>query len=148
MKSIFKLYILKLAILSLTMIFISFGASANNVEELYKYCKPFQNNGLTLDGLNIKQQRSGLLCATYIRAMIDMGGQNCVYLNEMYKSTSDKIGIQVLSSFHANDRKAPLNAVITSFVIFAENNTSKWKYSPASYVKEFINKNHPCKLEE
>jgi len=137
---------MKLLTTTLTIILFSFGANALTVERLYKNCKPYQNNGLSFDGLNTKQKTGALLCATYIRAMIDMGGQNCVFLNEIYKDTSDKIAIQVLSSFHANNKKAPLDAVITSFVIFAENNTSNWKYSPSSYVKEFIGKNHSCKL--
>jgi hypothetical protein len=49
MKSIFKLYIFKLVILSLTMIFIIFGANASTTEQFFGYCKTYQNNGFKLE---------------------------------------------------------------------------------------------------
>ena len=146
MRSIFKFYIFKLAILSLTMIFISFGANAFTVEDLYKRCKPFQNNGFAFDNLSNDQMQKGLMCLSYIRGIIDLGGKNCIYLKSALKSKwIDKYALQNLSPFIANDPDVPINAAITSFVKFAENNTSKWGYSPSNYNDDFIGKDYPCK---
>jgi hypothetical protein len=139
---------MKLLISTLTIIFISFGANAFNVEDLYKKCKPLQNSGFTLDNLNLTQKSNAVHCATFIRAILSMGARNCVMLQEAYKRTTDVITVRTLADLLANDFNISLNAAVTSFVIFAENNTQYWKYGPTNYVNKFIGKNYPCKLDK
>ena len=43
---------MKLLITTLTMVFISFGANALTIEELYKDCKPYQNSGFEFKKLS------------------------------------------------------------------------------------------------
>ena len=77
---------MKLLITTLTMIFISFEVSAFSVEDLYKRCKPFQNNGFAFDNLSEDQMQKGLMCLSYIKALIDLGGKNCMYLKSAAKN--------------------------------------------------------------
>ena len=81
MRVFFKLYIFKLVILSLTMIFFTFGASAINIGDMYKNCKPYQNNGYKIEGLTETQAIESVACNAYFRALINTGVKNCQILN-------------------------------------------------------------------
>lgn len=139
---------MKLLIITLTMIFISFSTSAVTVGDLYKYCKPYQNNGFEFNNLGTVQIQNALGCMFYLRGMIDRGRGNCIVLEEMNKMNIIETNkLKVFSNLTAND-KAPLNPIITSFINYAENNTHQWKYSPLSYAQDFISKKFPCKIKE
>ena len=139
---------MKLLITAITMIFITFGANAFSIENLYEKCKPLQNNGFTLDNLSLTQKSNAVHCVVFIRSMLDMGARTCAMLREANKRTSDVITVRTLASLLANDFNISNNAAVTSFVMFAENNTQYWKNTPAMYVNEFIGKNYPCKLDK
>ena len=131
------------------MIFVSFGANAFNIEDLYKKCKPFQNNGFTLDNLNETQQQNALMCLSHLDALRKLGYKNCAYLKKAYENKMINItAFETLSSLIANDKDTQINAVITSFVNFAENKPQKWKYTPSNYNEEFIGNIYPCKLDK
>jgi len=140
---------MKSLITTLTMIFISFGANAFTVENLYQNCKPYQNNGFEFDNLSNDQSNKALICIGYIRGVIDMGHKNCQYLRESYNIKSiDIMAFNSLSQFTANGLNPSINGTIASFNNFAENNVDKWKYRPTVFSAQFVGKNYPCKLEE
>ena len=151
MKGIFKLYIFKLVILSLTMIFISFGASAYSIKTMYEYCKPLQNNGFKMKGLDEERQVNGLTCSTYTIALKELGERNCIYLNIVKEmGADDKSGTFDMFSMVKNTMasgKADVNAVVASFNKFAENNPDKWENKPSVHFKEFVSEVFPCKLD-
>ena len=152
MKSIFKLYIFKLVILSLTMIFISFGANAYSIKVMYEYCKPLQNNGFKIESMDNQGQIDGLECWSYMTALKDLGFANCRILNLAKKhGADDQSGtydtFNMVKDTMASG-KADVNAVVASFNKFAENNPDKWKYKTAEYFKEFVSDVFPCKLDE
>ena len=64
---------MKLLITSLTMIFISFGANALTIEQLYKKCKPYQNNGFEFDNLSPGQIHNAVACLSYIAGLTGRG---------------------------------------------------------------------------
>ena len=139
---------MKLIITTLTLIFISFGANAITVEKLYKFCKPYQNNGFQFDNLSSVQKNNAVGCLSYITGMVDKGSGTCRMIKEINKKKLiDKKQLNFLSSLIANER-AQINAIIASFNNYAENNTDKWKYTPGSYTYEFISKKFPCKLDK
>ena len=148
MKSIFKLYIFKLAILSLTMIFISFGANALTIEELYKQCRPYQNNGFEFRNLSESQNRKAIACMTYLAGIRDTGLANCEMMREYNKMKFiDKNKLEIMSNLSAN-ANVLIDQVITSFTNYAENNTENWMYSPTVYASKFLYKKFPCKLDK
>ena len=137
---------MKLLITTLTMIFISFGASAFTVEQVYKNCKPYQNNGFTIENLSLSQKQNALACVTYLRGLIDRGVTNCYYFSQL-KPYITKDMIKKLSGLLANGEVSN-NAVITSFINYAENNPDTWKHSPSTYSKRFINDKFPCTFDK
>ena len=152
MKRIFKLYIFKLTILSLTMIFISFGASAYPIKKMYQYCKPYQNNGFQVKSMDAKGKINALTCVSYKTAIKDLGFYNCTLLNQAKgMGADDQTGpfdtFEMVKQTMASG-KAGINAVIASFNKFAENNPDKWKYKSAHFFKEFLSDVFPCKLDK
>lgn len=152
MRSIFKLYIFKLVILSLTMIFISFGANAYSIKVMYGYCKPLQNNGFNFENMEQGAQIKALTCYSYMTAVKDFGYANCGTLSvakrngaEGQSGTFDTFNL--VKDYMASG-KADADAVIASFIKFAENNPDKWKYKSTEYVKEYLSDVFPCKLDK
>ena len=147
MKSIFKLYIFKLAILSLTMIFISFGASALTIEKLYKDCKPFQSNGFEFNNLDSNQIQRAIACFSYLSGLKNSGFTNCIIMREFNRiKYVDKKKLDLISSLLTN-ANVDIDQVITSFTNYAENNTEFWKNELSNYARKFISKKFPCKLD-
>jgi len=147
MKGIFKLYIFKLIILSLTMIFISFGASAkSDVEMYYKYCKPYQNNGFSADGLNETKLTNSLKCVEFFAILKMIGERNCYIFNSLRKNNriNDKSFIEV-ARFTANSTPS-VDAIISSFIKYAENNPASWVLRVDTPAPEYLSKEFPCKL--
>jgi hypothetical protein len=142
----------KLLITTLTMIFMSFGASAYtansyNIETLYKYCKPYQNNRFIFKGLDRYQIENAIDCTAYVKGLIDLGYKNCLYLRQVYKEKGIRMtASQILSDFIANETNVSINVVIKTFIKYAENNLKVWKYSPFNYTNVFLSKNYPRKI--
>lgn len=147
MKSIFKLYIFKLVILSLAMIFISFGASATSVENLYKQCKPFQSNGFSYEGLSEKQKWDAVLCQKILNNIALRGTSNCYLLNAERKdgNINDR-QFQKLTML-ANS-PAYGNSLVISFLKYAEANPNVWKTRIPVVSYWFLSKDFPCQLKE
>ena len=126
----------------------SSGANASiSIEDLYKNCKPFQNNGFSFKNLSPSKRQKGLHCFSYLAGLRDKGNASCIFINEMNKDKDlDKINLELFSSLFANG-DASINPLITSFINFAENNTDKWKQSVWVFSSEFIGKKFPCKIE-
>ena len=130
------------------MVFISFGANALTIEELYKDCKPYQNSGLKFKKLSSGEVQRAILCFSYLGGLRDRGRINCVTLNELNKMKFvDKYKLEVISSLTANARVSN-NQIITSFINYAENNTEYWKQKTSAYVNKFLSKKFPCKFEK
>lgn len=140
---------MKLLITTLTMIFMSYGASAAKIELMYKNCKPFQNNGFNFNNLNNEQYETSLMCVSYFRGMLDLGYKNCVYLKASHKNKLiDYKTFETLSYIIANRRNSNLNAVVAGFNKFAENNTDKWDAEIGAYSHIFISEKFPCKINK
>jgi len=131
------------------MIFISFGAHAFSVETLYKYCKPYQNNGFSWDNLSKSKIQDGIICLSYFRGLGDAGYGTCDYLRRVYdRGLIDIKAFKTLSSLTANGKFGSVTQIITSFINFAENNPQHWKYSPYNYTNKFISEKFHCKLDK
>ena len=140
---------MKLLITTLTMIFISFGAHAFNVETLYKYCKPYQNNGFSWDNLSKSKIQDGIICISYFRGLGEAGYGTCDYFRRVYdRGLIDIKAFKTLSSLTANEKFGSVTQIITSFINFAENNPQHWKYSPYNYTNKYISEKFPCKLDK
>ena len=139
---------MKLLITTLTMIFISFGASAVSVESLYKQCKPFQSNGFAFENLSTKNVQNAIACLSYLAGMRDTGLANCQMMREYNKMKFiDKNKLEIISNLSAN-ANVHIDQVITSFTNYAENNSDEWKYSPTVYASKYLYKKFPCTLDE
>ena len=98
---------MKLIVTTLTMIFIGFGASAITVEELYKDCKPLQNNGFAFENLKRNQMQAALACTAYLNGLADRGYVSCNHLKTLNKNKKilfDKKKIFAISLITANGR--------------------------------------------
>jgi len=139
---------MKLLITTLTMIFISFGASAVSVESLYKQCKPFQSNGFAFENLSTKNVQNAIGCFSYLAGLRDTGRSNCQMMREYNEMKFvDKNKLEIISSLSAN-ANVHIDQVIASFTNYAENNTENWKYAPTIYASKFLYRKFPCKLDK
>ena len=140
---------MKLLITTLTILLVNFGANAFTIEDMYKYCKPLQNNGFDLDGLSKTKNVNATICLTYFRALKDFGARNCILLNQAEKSMEIPTSrVQLFKSLFANaDEGVSINSIITSFNTFAENNTDKWNANPAYQHLLYLGKKFPCKQD-
>ena len=142
---------MKLLIITLMMFFLSFGVSADGkatVEKYYKYCKPLQNNGFELQGLSKKKQIGAIVCNNVLNSIKDIGARNCVALQELRKQKKiNKKQFQEFSFYFANSN-ASTNAIISSFIKYAEDNPEKWDRPiyDASYY--FLIDKFSCKQKE
>ena len=140
---------MKLLITTLTMIFISFGANAVEIGKMYNNCKPFQNNGFSMNGLAEEQLITATVCGGYFRGMIDLGVKNCVFLRIFHKyKMVDDDEFKSFSKVLANTMNPNLRAVIAGFINYAENNSEKWDKEIGLISHNFLSEKFPCKLEE
>ena len=139
---------MKLLITTLTMMFISFGANAISVENLYKQCKPFQNNGFAYEGLSEKQKWDAVLCQNILNNIALRGTSNCYILNSERKdgNISDR-QFKRLASILANS-PAHGNSLVVSFLQYAEANPNNWKTRVPVVSYWFLSENFPCKHKE
>ena len=133
------------------MIFISFGANAFNIGDLYKYCKPYQSNGFNYNELTDNQQFNALQCLSSLKFMFNIGSKTCVYLQSFYNSekrVSRDLAkkLSFLSAVLANSSnwQKNINAVIASFNVFAENNSQLWNEDVTLHHDKFISNKFPC----
>ena len=143
---------MRLLILILSMIFTSFGASAYSIKVMYEYCKPFQNNGFQVKGMDDEGKIKGLTCVSYMTALKDLGITNCILLNQAKEIGADAQSgafdtFNFVKEYMASG-EADKYAVIASFNKFAENNPDKWEYKSAAYFREFVSDVFPCKLDK
>ena len=140
---------MKLLITTLTMIFISFGANALSIEDLYKHCKRFQTNGFSLDNLSEVQQTGAIACSMYLRGLIDLGWKNCKSLRILKEEgLINPQAFEGLSKVTANKMNVKINALIASFNNYAENYSENWSYSPTEFSHAFLSDKFPCKLDK
>ena len=141
---------MKLFFTTLTIIFISFGANASSitVENLYKRCKPFQNNGYTFEGLTLPQKWEARICKDVLSSLALKGTASCHMLNILRKNQeiTNKQFVR-LAKLTAN---APSigNPVITSFLKYAENNPNDWGLRVPVITMKFLSSDFPCKIKE
>ena len=158
MRSIFKLYIFKLVILSITMIFISFGASAYNsdIGSMYGWCSVLKKNNFSFKGLDTEEFVEALVCESAMQSYVQVGANTCdnikiahfaskrVAKNDQSKIKVflDGIAIDTANSFVSTKQ------VILSFLNYAEKNPNE--FNDRLYIKrqEFLGKVFPCKLDE
>ena len=150
MKGIFKLYIFKLIFLSLTMIFISFGASAKlmTTGELYKNCKKYQNDGFQIKNKNDAMEiANAFMCLTRFKTMTEEGDILCMNLKMFYQREGETPYIKVLAR-RANSFITDINQSIMSFINFAEQNPNKWDRWYQQDRSEYFAKSFPCNYKK
>ena len=150
MKGIFKLYFFKLIILSLTMIFISFGANAkgNTIGQLYKDCKIFQNNGFELTGLDQVGIFRSTICATRFNTMLFEGQYLCIALNVLYKKNIDQNALNSIAKMRANSGVKNIAQAVMTFINFAEKNPEKWDSDYQLYRDLYLGIKFPCNYKK
>ena len=141
---------MKKLLLILTFVLFSFSASANDgtVEDYYKFCKPYQANGFSPEGLTSIQKTKSLLCHNSLVNLMKRGQLNCVILNKLRKNNeiNDDQFLR-LSSLIANEFVRP-NPLITTFLNYAENNPDHWEAHISESTFYFLNKKYPCKYKK
>ena len=91
----------------------------------------------------------------YFLGIVDTGTRNCIILQELHKHNKNSISPQVMDLLNDMTANADIigkqgvqgiEAVITSFINFSENNTNKWQEHPPTFADKFLSNNFPCKL--
>ena len=114
------------------------------ISEMYKLCKPYQNHGFETYNLSKIESVNAMMCGSYFRALINTGVKNCHILsNKEIQKGIDKTILMGLGVMTANSN-ANLEAVITSFMNFAEKTSEKWEDFVDWSYHEFIGKKFPC----
>ena len=135
---------MKLLITLLTMIFISFGVKAMEIERLYKMCKPYQTNGFSSDTLSRVQQEYASICIAYLKGVVDIGFVNCLTLHGITKSIEIPSSVIGVLQKNANKEPSTYASLITSFINFAENNTNLWDKFVSAHTPKFLGNKFPC----
>jgi len=101
-----------------------------------------------LSGLSQIKQVEALLCNMTFRTLIDNGVKNCQLTNNLrdHDKKMKTNTLKLIKGFIANSN-ANLNAAITSFINYAENNSDKWSEFFVWHQQEFLSSKFPCKLE-
>ena len=128
--------------------FSSYGQNLMNVGEMYKFCKPYQNNGFDLNGLSEKAQINSTVCNSVFRTLIDTGLRNCQLTKSLREADKDikKNTLKLIAGIISNSN-ADLNSVITSFIVFSENNTNEWSKNLSWFQHKFLSNKFPCKID-
>ena len=141
---------MKLLITTLTMIFISFGASAkvNTIGELYKDCKIYQNNGFELTGLDQVGIFRSTKCAIRFNTMLFEGQYLCIALNALYKQNIDQNALNLIAKMRANSGVKNIDQAIMTFINFAEKNPEKWDSDYQLYRDLYLGEKFPCNYKK
>lgn len=158
MKSIFKLYVFKLVILSLTIIFISFKANASqiiSVETLYDYCAIFKKNNFKYKGLDPSELRKSTICVERMIGYVEAGAGLCRNYNYFYKRFKEA---KILNDTHehffdlledtSGNQLIDYERAIKSYMSFVEKNTNLFRSLPFLHTTKFLSKQFPCKINK
>ena len=109
-----------------------------------KCVTPYKVMGLIpKNQIQIKKVR-GLLCTTFFRTLADAGFINCVTMKNLYKEKMiPPNDIEFISRLSAN-KIANVNAVITSFIRWTENNPDKFNKLAVTFKAEYLHQVFPC----
>lgn len=134
-------------ILILSFIFISFASYAKStvsVDFLYKMCKPSQSDGFDMKNQSQNNKVRGLVCTTFFRTLADAGFTNCITMKNLYKEKMiPPKDIEFISRLSAN-KIANVNAVITSFIRWSENNPEQFDKLGVTFKSEYLHQVFPC----
>jgi len=128
----------KLIILTSTILFLMFpvsGAKATSIGLLVEYCKPLANRGFEL------KAQEDIYCLSALKSINEAYYANCRWLKAA-KSAGMVMPTKLLQFIASGD--APPNALIQSFVNWAEANPAKWQDTPSSYQFEWQSTQWPC----
>ena len=125
---------------------------AITTEGLLKSCKPFADNAFELS--NPKDPRSSLsdgICAGHMVSTVEQASALCAEYKRLKRFFSDKEYAQDALNFFEvfaknNGSSATLkdiNAVIQTFISWAEANPAKWRETP--YAELWLTEAFPCK---
>ena len=142
---------MKLLITTLTMIFISFGATGQDytIEKMFKNCKPLQSSGFNYKSIPKEALMRTVACKMYFDALVLAGVHVCGSLIGMKQRgyNVDTIEFKALRDLNSNDETKTF-PVIASFINFAENNTNLWKEMISQHKLEFLSTKFPCKIDK
>lgn len=136
-------------ILFLLILFVfPFEVYANNIEQLYKLCKTYQQNGFKIRSNKHSYQLNNVFCVSHFTAWVRAGKTQCDYLNVLqsqYPNTDQEI-FEFLSTMTAN-KKVTISQAVTSFLNWAENNSNEWEKPPVVFKHKFLHKKFPCEYK-
>ena len=117
--------------------------------DLLQYCKPFANNAFKFDGLNTDESFKANLCYSYIMGQVDAGNFLCDSINIMIKediSKNPREAGAIAMMFGNSAKRSQLNAVIQTFINYAEANPKDWEYRVNAMA--WLTKDYPCDLDK
>ena len=149
---------MKLIIITLTMIFISFGAKAYNsdIESMYGWCTTFKNNNFKYKGLNSDDLMVSLVCETAMQSYSQLGASTCENIQIANKAAQmntkdDHWKVKVfLNGLEKDSANAPvsLKQTVLSFSNYAEKNPNDFGKRIYQKREEFLGKIFPCDIEK
>ena len=119
----------------ISVIFPISGANAISSGALVEYCKPFANRGFEL------KVTEDAFCVAALTAIEESYSANCTWLKAA-KSGGEIISPNLLKFIASGE--APTNALIQSFLNWAEANPGKWDITASSYMFEWLSAQWPC----
>lgn len=128
-----KVILLISTLLALTCSII--GANATSIGTLVEWCKPYANRGFEV------KADEDVYCVTTLKAINESYVANCVWVKAA-KEQGDAIHPALVQFLASGD--APINALIQSFLNWAEANPGKWNTTPSSYQFKWLSKEWPC----
>lgn len=137
---------MKILLTFLTIALFSFGVNAGivTVEYMYKLCKPFQNNGFSMENMTSSQKVNSVICVTFFRTIIDDGLMDCFTMKTLYREKLMSMNdLNALSLTAANNPAQP-NSVIVSFINWAEKNPDKFGRLAISYKSIYLHRVFKC----
>ena len=131
---------MRLIIVLISSLLITTPALAITNETLYKWCKSFADLRFDLsnanDGMDLA---TGSYCLGYMQGLIEQSNHICIAFDGTVASSTNIARRMFGASVGPNDT----NALIQSFINWAEDNPQKWPYKPLT--TEWLQLKYPCK---
>jgi len=138
--------------LAILFIFFTSHSWGWSTEELYSRCKPYANNGFNLEQLSEKDQFAAVSCVSYFTGSKAVSFEICLNAQKLYRmslETTDikskrelEVSSKLIGALGSDMVDVSVNAVIRSFINYADQNTQVWNVQPVTI--SYIASSWPC----
>ena len=143
---------MRIILATIAFVLFSLPSWAVNNEYLRENCKTYADNNFSLEGLDNLKLVKASFCMGYMVSALEHGIIMCKTATELSKSTFDTEiqeymlmgGSLSYSSWGTRANHNDINAIIQSYINWANENPKEWNAYPSS--NQWLSNNWPCEI--